>query len=69
MSNTNPRRHVSRSTPGSARYRNPLKSAGQVELSLELETRKAPSPARSPDPYNSSGSFDRTKNWARVGKR
>ncbi|HEY2781057.1 MAG TPA: hypothetical protein VGI90_09775 [Steroidobacteraceae bacterium] len=21
------------------------------------------------DPYNSSGSFDRTKNWARVGKR
>ncbi len=21
------------------------------------------------DPYNTSGSFDRTKNWARVGKR
>jgi hypothetical protein len=21
------------------------------------------------DPYNSSGSFDRTKNWTRVGKR
>ncbi len=21
------------------------------------------------DPYNSSGSFDRKKNWARVGKR
>jgi len=25
--------------------------------------------ARSPDPYNSTGSFDRTKHWARVGKR
>lgn len=21
------------------------------------------------DPYNTSGSFDRTKNWARIGKR
>ncbi len=25
--------------------------------------------ARSPDPYNSTGSFDRTQHWARVGKR
>jgi hypothetical protein len=24
---------------------------------------------RGSDPYNTSGSFDRTKNWARVGKR
>ena len=24
---------------------------------------------RGVDPYNTSGSFDRTKNWTRVGKR
>jgi hypothetical protein len=24
---------------------------------------------RGSDPYNTSGSFDRKKNWARVGKR
>lgn len=24
---------------------------------------------RGSDPYNTSGSFDRTKHWARVGKR
>jgi hypothetical protein len=24
---------------------------------------------RGVDPYNTSGSFDRNKNWARVGKR
>jgi hypothetical protein len=25
--------------------------------------------SRGNDPYNTSGSFDRTRNWARVGKR
>jgi hypothetical protein len=38
-------------------------------LSLDEVPRKAASEERSPDPYNTSGSFDRTKNWSRVGKR
>ena len=28
-----------------------------------------PSHNQGGDPYNTSGSFDRTKNWTRVGKR
>jgi hypothetical protein len=39
------------------------------ELTLESTPRKNSAPERSSDPYNTSGSFDRTKNWARVGKR
>lgn len=38
-------------------------------LSLDTELRKTASAVRSSDPYNTSGSFDRKKNWARVGKR
>jgi hypothetical protein len=30
---------------------------------------KAANEQRGFDPYNTSGSFDRKKNWARVGKR
>jgi hypothetical protein len=30
---------------------------------------KAPAQNRGFDPYNTSGSFDRKKNWSRVGKR
>jgi hypothetical protein len=30
---------------------------------------KSPREDRGNDPYNTSGSFDRTRNWARVGKR
>ena len=45
----------------------PLKT--RRELSLELTPHKPRSEQRSPDPYNTSGSFDRTKNWTRVGKR
>lgn len=33
------------------------------------EPPKAQTAQRGSDPYNSSGSFDRTKNWASVGKR
>jgi hypothetical protein len=40
--------------------------------SLQLDA-NAPSKServeRGNDPYNTSGSFDRTKNWARIGKR
>jgi hypothetical protein len=39
-----------------------------ADLSLDTAPRKA-ADQRSSDPYNTSGSFDRTKNWARVGKR
>src|ERR1700722_13569128 len=38
-------------------------------LSLDLQPRRHGTELRSSDPYNTSGSFDRTKNWARVGKR
>jgi hypothetical protein len=38
-------------------------------LTLNAAPRKAASGKQSCDPYNSSGSFDRKKNWARVGKR
>jgi hypothetical protein len=38
-------------------------------LSLDMEKIKPTKPERNADPYNTSGSFDRTKNWARVGKR
>jgi hypothetical protein len=39
------------------------------ELSVDAEPTKAANQNRGFDPYNTSGSFDRKKNWARVGKR
>ena len=39
------------------------------ELTLETSPRKPSWTERSSDPYNTSGSFDRTKNWSRIGKR
>jgi hypothetical protein len=46
----------------------------QARAARELRTAAfAPPPAQSKDrgvdPYNTSGSFDRKKNWAKVGKR
>jgi hypothetical protein len=38
-------------------------------LALDMETHRSETALRSSDPYNTSGSFDRTKNWSRVGKR
>ena len=38
-------------------------------LSLDMESPSNEAALRSSDPYNTSGSFDRTKNWSRVGKR
>lgn len=38
-------------------------------LSLDTAPRKTATDQRGSDPYNTSGSFDRKKNWARVGKR
>ena len=39
------------------------------DLSVETAPLKAANEQRGFDPYNTSGSFDRKKNWARVGKR
>jgi hypothetical protein len=39
------------------------------KLSVENAPPKAANEKRGFDPYNTSGSFDRKKNWARVGKR
>jgi hypothetical protein len=39
------------------------------ELSLDKAPRKAANEKLGFDPYNTSGSFDRKKNWMRVGKR
>ncbi len=44
------------------------KEAKHPALSLGDAPRKAAN-EQGADPYNTSGSFDRTKNWARVGKR
>lgn len=43
--------------------------SGNSKLSLETLPRKPANAPRSSDPYNTSGSFDRTKNWTRVGRR
>lgn len=43
-------------------------AAGGIALSLAPVQKSAGEP-RSFDPYNTSGSFDRKQNWARVGKR
>lgn len=37
--------------------------------SVDAAPLKAANENRGFDPYNTSGSFDRNKNWARVGKR
>ena len=38
-------------------------------LSVNSGPPKAANEQRGVDPYNTSGSFDRKKNWAKVGKR
>jgi hypothetical protein len=42
--------------------------AEDAKLSLEADA-KAFVKDQGSDPYNTSGGFDRTKNWTRVGKR
>jgi hypothetical protein len=39
------------------------------ELCVENAPLKAVNANRGSDPYNTSGSFDRKKNWTRIGKR
>jgi len=38
-------------------------------LALDAGSKKPSNKEQGSDPYNTSGSFDRTKNWTRVGKR
>ena len=44
-------------------------AAAAKALALAESQPKAANDTRGFDPYNSSGSFDRKKNWTRVGKR
>jgi hypothetical protein len=53
----------------SLNLREPRQAKRNRGLSLAEVPRKAAGEQRSSDPYNTSGSFDRTKNWARIGKR
>jgi hypothetical protein len=46
-----------------------LRSTVASKLSVESVPLKAVNDKRGFDPYNTSGSFDRKKNWMRVGKR
>jgi hypothetical protein len=47
-----------------------LRQAKQAPaLTVQTEPANAANEQRGFDPYNTSGSFDRKKNWARVGKR
>ena len=41
----------------------------QLQLESPQPQAKAARAGGGNDPYNTSGSFDRTKNWARIGKR
>lgn len=38
-------------------------------LALDTGSKKPSCKEQGSDPYNTSGSFDRTKNWTRVGRR
>lgn len=38
-------------------------------LALDVDAPKASVEVQGSDPYNTSGGFDRKKNWTRVGKR
>lgn len=49
--------------------RQPRPTQPPLQLEVVNGRAKAPRPASGNDPYNTSGSFDRTRNWARVGKR
>jgi hypothetical protein len=55
--------------PFAAQTRAAREARRERVLSLDEEPPRGSGAARSPDPYNTSGSFDRTKNWARIGKR
>jgi hypothetical protein len=55
--------------PPSFETREQARLRRERELSLTMAPRGNQTELRSSDPYNTSGSFDRTKNWSKVGKR
>ena len=71
MSTVPDRKTPNAANPGSASgSRAPGVPRVTKPLSLDMDAPKSGNrEMRNPDPYNTSGSFDRTKNWARVGKR
>jgi hypothetical protein len=64
--------HKTRSDPEST-FSYGVRELRQAKAAPDLAVASAPPKAaneqRGFDPYNTSGSFDRKKNWARVGKR
>jgi hypothetical protein len=56
---------------GAPELRQPAAARNSQPLQLERPNGPGKSPRASSgnDPYNTSGSFDRTRNWARIGKR
>jgi hypothetical protein len=60
---------VARSGPKPAPVQVHMHVQKNSALSLDAHSLKPLKPERNSDPYNTSGSFDRTKNWSRVGKR
>ena len=62
IKNSNDRR-----VPPAFETREQIRARRERALSQDPEPRISET-ART-DPYNTSGSFDRTKNWSRVGKR
>ena len=65
--------HKTRNDPESA-FSFGVRELKQANAAQELSVDDAAPPKvvsenRGFDPYNTSGSFDRTKNWARVGRR
>ena len=59
----------SRNTGGGSKLRRVPQAKGRPELSLDTTPHNIDKDQRGSDPYNTSGSFDRKQNWARVGKR
>jgi hypothetical protein len=55
--------------PPSLETREQARVRRERALSLATQSQGSQTELRSSDPYNTSGSFDRTKNWSRVGKR
>jgi hypothetical protein len=45
------------------------RAKSEEPLALDTSKLKVVNEDRGSDPYNTSGSFDRTKNWTRIGKR
>jgi hypothetical protein len=58
-----------RGSISSLKERGPREATRKEGLSLDEMPRKTASHQLGSDPYNTTGSFDRKKHWARIGKR